>query len=46
MLDGLKPGDKVLTSANFFVDSESKLKAALAAMAADSTTPEPPQHKH
>lgn len=46
VLDGLKPGDKVLTSANFFVDSESKLKAALAAMAADSTTPEPPQHKH
>ncbi|MBZ5639453.1 MAG: efflux RND transporter periplasmic adaptor subunit [Acidobacteriia bacterium] len=46
VLDGLAPGEKVLTSANFFVDSESKLKAALAAMAANSTTPEPQPHKH
>jgi Cu(I)/Ag(I) efflux system membrane fusion protein len=46
VLDGIKPGEKVLTSANFFVDSESKLKAALAAMAGNSTTPEPQQHKH
>jgi Cu(I)/Ag(I) efflux system membrane fusion protein len=46
VLDGLESGEKVLTSANFFVDSESKLKAALAAMAGNSTTPEPEQHKH
>jgi Cu(I)/Ag(I) efflux system membrane fusion protein len=46
VLDGLAPGEKVLTSANFFVDSESKLKAALAAMAANPTTPEPQPHKH
>jgi len=46
VLDGLKPGEKVLTSANFFVDSESKLKAALAAMAGNPATPEPQQHKH
>ncbi len=45
VLGGLEPGDKVLTSANFFVDSESKLKAALAAMAVNSTAPEPAQHK-
>ena len=43
VLDGLVPGEKVLTSANFFVDSESKLKAALAAMTGNSTPPEPQQ---
>jgi RND family efflux transporter MFP subunit len=32
ILDGLTEGERVLTSANFYVDSESKLKAALAAM--------------
>ena len=29
LLSGLKPGDRVVTSANFLVDSESSLKAAL-----------------
>jgi membrane fusion protein, copper/silver efflux system len=33
LLGGLNEGDKVVTSANFLVDSESALKAALAAMA-------------
>ena len=43
LLGGLSEGDKVVTSANFLVDSESSLKAALEAMAkvgetgADST---------
>jgi Cu(I)/Ag(I) efflux system membrane fusion protein len=43
LLGGLNEGDKVVTSANFLVDSESSLKAALEAMAkvgetgADST---------
>jgi len=32
VLDGLAAGDKVVTSANFLVDSESQLKAALAGM--------------
>jgi RND family efflux transporter MFP subunit len=32
VLDGLREGEHVLSSANFYVDSESKLKAALAAM--------------
>jgi Cu(I)/Ag(I) efflux system membrane fusion protein len=35
--DGLKEGDKVVTSANFLVDSESSLKAALAAMSGDGS---------
>jgi len=30
--DGLATGDNVVTSANFLVDSESQLKAALAGM--------------
>lgn len=33
VLGGLAAGERVLTSGNFLVDSESKLKAALAAMA-------------
>ncbi|BDU73145.1 efflux RND transporter periplasmic adaptor subunit [Mesoterricola silvestris] len=32
VLSGLKPGDEVVTRANFLVDSESRLKAALAHM--------------
>jgi len=33
VLSGLSPGDQVVTSANFLVDSESSLKAALQAVA-------------
>ena len=32
VLSGVKPGDRVVTSANFLVDSESSLKAALQAV--------------
>jgi len=32
LLDGLKAGDRIVVSANFLVDSESSLKAALEAM--------------
>ena len=32
LVAGLADGDKVVTSANFLVDSESQLKAALAGM--------------
>jgi len=35
LIAGLNEGDKVVTSANFLVDSESSLKAALQAMAKD-----------
>ena len=38
ILDGLREGESVVTSANFLVDSESKLKSALEAAAA---SPEP-----
>jgi multidrug efflux pump subunit AcrA (membrane-fusion protein) len=37
ILDGLAEGDSVVTSGNFFIDSESKLKAALEAAAATPT---------
>jgi hypothetical protein len=37
VLSGLAEGDRVVTSANFLIDSESSLKAALASM-----TPAPP----
>ncbi len=43
---GLKPGDKVVTSGNFLIDSESQLKSALKGMgpgpAADKGTPPAP----
>jgi membrane fusion protein, copper/silver efflux system len=32
VIEGLKPGDRVVTSANFLVDSESSMKAALNAI--------------
>lgn len=40
VLSGLAEGDRVVTSANFLIDSESSLKAALAAMGA-SPAPDP-----
>ncbi len=42
VLGGLAEGDSVVTSGNFFVDSESKLKAFLVAMTEDA----PPEHTH
>jgi len=33
VIKGLKPGDRVVTSANFLIDSESKLKEAMSGMA-------------
>jgi membrane fusion protein, copper/silver efflux system len=36
---GLKPGERVVTSANFIVDSESRLKGAFAGMGAPSQSP-------
>ena len=34
VLDGLKPGERVVTSAAFLIDAESNLRAALAAFTA------------
>jgi RND family efflux transporter MFP subunit len=34
VLDGVTPGERIVVSGNFLVDSESRLKAALAAMSA------------
>ena len=31
VLDGLKPGEQVVVSANFLIDAESNIRAALAA---------------
>ena len=36
VLRGLSEGDRVVTSANFLLDSESSLKAALASMGSPS----------
>lgn len=41
MISGLYEGDKVVTSANFLIDSESSLKAALQAVIA-----QPGEHEH
>ena len=37
--EGLKPGEKVVTGANFIVDSESRLKGAFAGMGVPSQAP-------
>jgi membrane fusion protein, copper/silver efflux system len=45
--EGLQPGDQVVTQANFLVDSESRLKAALAGIApGPAATPASPEHRH
>jgi membrane fusion protein, copper/silver efflux system len=36
--DGVKAGEKVVTSANFLIDAESNLKAALEGLSAANTT--------
>ena len=36
VLDGLKPGERVVTRATFLIDAESNIRAALAAFGADS----------
>ena len=37
VIDGLKPGDRVVVGANFLIDAESNLRAALQAFAAGAT---------
>jgi RND family efflux transporter MFP subunit len=44
VLHGLAPGDRVVTAANFLLDSESSLKAALSSMA--PPPPAPAGHQH
>jgi RND family efflux transporter MFP subunit len=39
VLEGLKPGERVVSGANFIVDSESRLKGAFAGMGEASKTP-------
>ena len=48
VLRGLAEGDTVVASASFLIDSESRLKAAIAGIGADSTGPGamPPGHRH
>jgi Cu(I)/Ag(I) efflux system membrane fusion protein len=41
VLEGLHAGEQVVTGANFLVDSESRLRASLAAMAAGAPRPAP-----
>ena len=43
--DGLKAGENVVVSANFLIDAESNLKAALAAFTADAPQPMPDASK-
>jgi RND family efflux transporter MFP subunit len=45
VLSGLEDGERVVTSANFLLDSESSLRSALSTMT-PSTTPSVPAHEH
>ena len=40
--EGVRPGEEVVTQANFLIDSESRLKAALSGMAAPAAGGSPP----
>ena len=47
IISGLENGERVLTSSNFLIDSESRLKAAIAGMAGNNTQPaETGTHAH
>jgi Cu(I)/Ag(I) efflux system membrane fusion protein len=47
LLSGLQSGERVATSANFLLDSESSLKAAIGALAGPGTGSSPaPGHRH
>jgi RND family efflux transporter MFP subunit len=47
VLSGLSEGDRVVTAANFLLDSESSLKAALSGMSsAEQAAPAPAGHDH
>jgi len=45
VLSGLSEGDRVVTSANFLIDSESRLKAAISGMSGGGAAM-PDEHKH
>ncbi|EQD80535.1 efflux transporter, RND family, MFP subunit, partial [mine drainage metagenome] len=42
VLSGLKPGERIVTSANFLIDSQSQLQAALSAFAPPPAAPRTP----
>ena len=44
VLSGLREGESVLTSANFLIDSESRLKAAISGMGGTQTAGEHAGH--
>lgn len=46
ILSGLESGERVLAEGNFFVDSESKLRAGLEAAAKSGAAPPPSAHEH
>lgn len=46
VISGLSEGDRVVTSANFLIDSESRLQAAIAGMGQTSTDTSQPAHQH
>jgi membrane fusion protein, copper/silver efflux system len=43
VLDGIKPGDHVVVGANFLIDAESNLRAALQGFTGDAKPPSAPQ---
>jgi len=45
LLDGLAPGERVVTAANYLVDSESRLRAALASLMDAGAEPAPTGHE-
>jgi Cu(I)/Ag(I) efflux system membrane fusion protein len=46
IVGGLSAGDRVVTSAQFLIDSESNIDAALARLEGQPQDPEPARHEH
>jgi Cu(I)/Ag(I) efflux system membrane fusion protein len=46
LLDGLQEGDRIVVSANFLVDSESSMKAAIDAMLSNGGSAAPADSEH
>jgi Cu(I)/Ag(I) efflux system membrane fusion protein len=46
VISGLSAGNRVVTSANFLIDSESRLQAAISGMGQVTTDTSQPAHQH
>lgn len=46
ILEGIAEGERVVSSANFLIDAESRVQGVLKRLEGDTTTTAPPEHRH